>query len=452
MRITVFTVGTHGDARPFAALGRRLQALGHTVTIVTDAAYRGLIKGEGLTHHAIDADFAGLMRQQQARVDAGQHLRMAREVARATARWMPGWVEQGMAATTGADLVLGSGSATSLAASIAEARTIGFAQAQFMPLTPSRHLRPLWPGPSRSFTGPVNLAVSHAARVAAWRMFASSSEAMRAQLRLPPLPWRGPWYGAGAQARLRPVLYAFSRHLQPQPPDWPASRASVVGFWQLDAATSWTPPPRLEAFLEAGPPPVYVGFGSMRVGDARAFTATIAEAVRRAGRRAILATGWGGLDAAHLPPGDDICVVGDVPHDWLLPRVDVAVHHGGAGTVAAAARAGVAHVVMPFMADQFYWAEQLRQAGVNAAVLDRNAVTADRLAAALRDAAGSRTQAQARRLQALMSGEDGLGNAVAALRQWGLLPAANDGRDRQEMVRTSTVKCESAPHRDSLVR
>jgi len=422
MKISIFTIGTQGDVRPFAAFGRYLQAQGHGVTIVTSDRHRPLIDEAGLGHVAIESDFAELMAREHALMDTGNQWKVGREMGRSMAEWMPRWAEQGMDATQGADLVLGSGSGTVLGGAVAEKRGIGFVQAQFMPLTPSRHIPPLWPLPRRPLPGIANLTLSHALRLMTWRLFAKPSQGIRLALDLPPLPWRGPWYSREYRSRPRPVLYAFSRHLQPHPADWPRERATVAGFWFFDQAQSWTPPAVLSAFLEAGPPPIYIGFGSMLTGRTTSLTQLVLDAVSISGRRAIVATGWGGLQPPEIGRRDNILFIDNAPHDWLFPRVSLAVHHGGAGTVAAATRAGLPQVVVPFVADQFFWAWRLKSLGLNPMLLDRTAMTADNLATAIRqaDRDGARTIAQA--YGKLIRSENGMARALRALKSWKMLP------------------------------
>jgi sterol 3beta-glucosyltransferase len=187
----------------------------------------------------------------------------------------------------------------------------------------------------------------------------------------------------------------------------------VTGFWFLPAP-GWRPPPRLAAFLESGPPPVYVGFGSMVSAEAaRAGRAAVA-ALRRCGRRGVLATGWGGLEADGW--GDDMCAIDAAPHDWLFPQMAAVVHHGGAGTVAAALRAGVPQVGVPSWGDQIFWARRAAALGVGPPPLPRTRLRADSLAAALERALDDpRTRRRAAALAAIIAGEDGVGRAVAAI-------------------------------------
>jgi len=139
--------------------------------------------------------------------------------------------------------------------------------------------------------------------------------------------------------------------------------------WWPATDPHWTPPPELTGFLDAGPPPVLITFGSMAVLDASLPT-LIGTALRRAGVRAIVQAGWGGLrvgdDGVRAVSDDGVRAVGDVPHDWLLPRVAAVVHHAGAGTTAAGLRAGVPAVTVPLIADQPFWAARLTRLGVAA--------------------------------------------------------------------------------------
>ncbi|WP_324248595.1 glycosyltransferase [Actinomarinicola tropica] len=162
----------------------------------------------------------------------------------------------------------------------------------------------------------------------------------------------------------------------------PETVVHTTGAW-LRQGTPSPLPPELDAFLDAGPPPVYVGFGSM-AGAAEDGRAAL-DAARDLGRRAVVDRGWAGLAPA---PADDLLVVDDVDHRALLPRVAVAVHHGGAGTTTAAALAGVPQVLVPQQYDQYHWARRVSELGIGTEV-SRHAASVASLTAAL-DAASDR--------------------------------------------------------------
>jgi UDP:flavonoid glycosyltransferase YjiC (YdhE family) len=212
--------------------------------------------------------------------------------------------------------------------------------------------------------------------------------------------------------RRQPLLYCYSSAVAPPPDDW-GDWIDVTGYWFLDRPTDWTPPEELAAFLDDGPPPVYVGgFGNMTNRDPRELARMVVHALAKTGQRAVILTGWGGLQRSELPPG--ICAVDWVPFDWLLPRVSAVVHHGGSGTTAASLRAGVPTVVVPFFLDQFFWGRRVHALGVGPEPILRSRLTADALTEAIRTVTtdgGMRQRAEAlsRRIRA----EDGVARAVA---------------------------------------
>ena len=169
----------------------------------------------------------------------------------------------------------------------------------------------------------------------------------------------------------------------PRPADWPAT-VHVTGYWWPAGPPRWQPPDLLVDFLGAGPPPVFVGFGSMIPTHER-LRDVVAVAVKRAGVRAVVQSGWAELDWADLSwAGDDILAVGDLPHDWLFPRTAAVVHHAGAGTTGAGLRAGVPAVPVPVLVDQPFWADRLHRLGVAPHPLPLHELTADTLTDALR--------------------------------------------------------------------
>ncbi|MEU8235463.1 nucleotide disphospho-sugar-binding domain-containing protein [Actinoplanes sp. NPDC048967] len=175
-----------------------------------------------------------------------------------------------------------------------------------------------------------------------------------------------------------PIFHGYSPAVVSRPADWPAA-VQVTGYWWPARVPQWQPPDLLVDFLAAGPPPVFVGFGSMTPAHERLHD-VVAAAVGRAGVRAVVQSGWAGLG----PAGDDILVVDDLPHDWLFPRAAAVVHHAGAGTTAAGLRAGVPAVPVPVLVDQPFWADRLHRLGVASRPLPPAELTADTLADALR--------------------------------------------------------------------
>ena len=208
----------------------------------------------------------------------------------------------------------------------------------------------------------------------------------------------------------RPVLCGFSRHVVPPPSDW-TDDIQTTGYWFLKEAPEWTPSRELQDFLEAGPPPIYVGFGSMAGRKPERLAGIVVESLEETGQRGIIATGWGGLKAQNLPP--TILQITQAPHSWLFPRMAAIVHHGGAGTTAAALRSGRPSIVIPFFGDQPYWGSRLHELGVAPAPIPQKKLRPRDLTLALRSVlTDSRLRAKAERLGQKIRAEQGVESAV----------------------------------------
>ncbi|KAM0242358.1 hypothetical protein ACHAPO_000775 [Fusarium lateritium] len=193
-----------------------------------------------------------------------------------------------------------------------------------------------------------------------------------------------------------PVHMMFtSPALIPKPNDW-GRHIDISGFYFLNLASSYTPDPELAAFLRDGPPPVYIGFGSIVVDDPNAMTEMIFEAVRLSGVRALVSKGWGGLGADDLGKPDGVYMLGNVPHDWLFEHVSCVVHHGGAGTTAAGIKAGKPTLVVPFFGDQPFWGAMIARAKAGPDPIPYKQLTAEKLAEAIKFCVKPETLEQAK--------------------------------------------------------
>ncbi len=210
-----------------------------------------------------------------------------------------------------------------------------------------------------------------------------------------------------------PILHGFSTALVPRPSDWRAG-LEVVGNWWPHQEAAERLPPDLEDFLRAGPRPVLIGFGSMAAGDGERLSEIAVQALRRAGLRGILQAGSAGLAA----DGNDVLTIGDVPHALLFPRLAAVVHHGGAGTSAAALRAGVPAVTVPVTADQPFWAGRLAAIGAATVPIPFRSLTVERLADSLHQVVKQQahSRAAAKAAQHLMT-ENGAGQALKVIQQ-----------------------------------
>ena len=212
-----------------------------------------------------------------------------------------------------------------------------------------------------------------------------------------------------------PHTYCWSPALIPKPKDW-GPHISISGFSFLDMATEYTAAPALQAFIDAGPTPVYIGFGSIVLDNPDTMTELIFEAVRKSGQRLLLSKGWGGL-GTNLRIPDGVFILDNVPHDWLFKQVSCVVHHGGAGTTAAGLRAGRPTLVVPFFGDQPFWGATVARAGAGPTPIPYKRLTADKLADAINFCLKPETLERAKGLASKMAAEKGSDVAAQSLHQ-----------------------------------
>jgi len=206
-----------------------------------------------------------------------------------------------------------------------------------------------------------------------------------------------------------PKLYGYSQFVLPNPPDWDDS-THVTGYWWLPP-TDWQPPLELQTFLDSGPPPIYVGFGSMTSQNPEQLTRIVLQAAEKSGQRILLATGWGGLAPTKLP--SYAYALQSAPHDWLFPRCAAVVHHGGAGTTAAGLRAGRPTLVCPFFGDQPFWGRRVYELGVGPRPIPQKKLNVENLSRAMRQMISDETMRQkAQDLGEKLRTEDGVTKAV----------------------------------------
>jgi sterol 3beta-glucosyltransferase len=417
MQIVIIALGSRGDVQPYVALGKGLLAAGHQVRLMSHDAFEPLITAHGLEFKIARGNVQAVADspEMQALLEKGNFLAINAYTAKAAQKAALEWAEDGLAACAGADLLIAGIGGLFMGLSLAEKLNLPLIQAYYVPLTPtSAFAGALLPKPLPGALRWLNRFSHHAVRQIMWQGSRKADDLARQQvLGLPKAPFFGP-FGA-AQTRGLPILYGFSPSVIAPPADWPRE-AQVTGYWFLEAEAAWTPPPALVDFLAAGPPPVYVGFGSMTNRKPEETAALVIAALQQTNQRAVLLSGWGGLRAGDLP--DSIFMLDAAPHDWLLPRMAAVVHHGGAGTTAAGLRAGVPSIVVPFFADQPFWGHRVAQLGVGPAPIPRAQLTAERLAAAIETAVTNQSMRQrAAELGAKIRAEDGVAQAVAIVQQ-----------------------------------
>ncbi|WP_437806437.1 glycosyltransferase [Sorangium sp. So ce1078] len=391
MRVLLTGVGTRGDVQPVVALAAEMRRRGHDVRLCVPPNFIDWVGSLGFTATPI-----GIAMRAPSGAAAAQPSTPTPEQIRAlVAHLVRDQFDATASAAEGCDVIVAGGAHQYAIRSVAERLGIPSVVAVYAPVA--------LPSPDHAPGG--EPGVDPESNLRGWQDESRSwNERLlerlndnRERLGLSPLSdvlrhilGEDPWLAAD------PVLGP--------PPATPGLQVTQTGAWLLPDPTPLVP--ELEAFLAAGEPPVYVGFGSMPA-DPQTGRAAI-EAARAAGRRVVLSQGWAEL--GRVDDASDCIAIGDVNHQALFPRVAAVVHHGGAGTTTTAARAGVPQVIVPMFSDQPYWASRVRALGIGTSVA-RGALSAESLLAALRGALERGVAARAAALAGTVAVD---GPAVAA--------------------------------------
>ncbi len=412
MRVLIATAGGRGDVAPFTGLAAAVRAAGHSVTITSNDEYESLVVGCGLDFRPLPGTH-GMFDDQMLMQDSAAPIATIRVIRRVVEQIRT--VQKAVIAVArqeAPDVLALTGMATLGGYRIAKG--LGLPGLDLL-LQPAQTTADFAPSivVGRSF-GRTGNRLAGIATTAAFGALEGPAKQIRHELRLPRRRIREVLRGQPVGQRW-PVLHGFSPAVVPRPTDWPESH-QVTGYWWPERPAAWTPPAQLEDFLASGAPPVFFGFGDMTPDNTSDFIELAAEAGRQAGVRQVIQAEEAGPTAADgQQPGDSI-VIGDVPHDWLFPRMAALVHHAGAGTAAAGFRAGVPAVAVPVLADQPFWAARIAALGAGPSPIPRRQLSAASLAAAIRDLVtrpSYRTRAEA--LSTQLAHEDGAAPVITML-------------------------------------
>jgi vancomycin aglycone glucosyltransferase len=356
--------GTRGDVQPMTVVAQQLQREGQEVTFAGPPTFRAFVEAKGLTFTPLPFDSEAMIKANPGAVMGGT-LEMLRLVPQLFVQIIEGQLEVVPELAKRADFILVGGVHAGVPTS-AEYAGIPWRWVLYTSI--------MYPSSSHP---PMTAAIGRAPRFVNWVlwqltrwltnfMFRAPINRHRIRLQLPPLD------DITQHILCRNPILAMEPELAPIPPEWP--HADVIGY--LDPGDGDPLPPEIEAFLDRGAPPVYIGFGSMPDRDPRKTTELFVEATRRAGVRAVISRGWAHFGQA-LP--EHCIAVGPVSHPRLFARMAAIVHHGGAGTTAASARAGKPQLIVPHVADQFFFGNLVEELGVGVPAVRRTRLRVENL-------------------------------------------------------------------------
>ncbi|KAG6527271.1 hypothetical protein ZIOFF_009368 [Zingiber officinale] len=442
LMIAMLVVGTRGDVQPFIAFAKKLQAskhkrnllkeFGHHVRLATHVNFCSFVRSFGLEFYPLGGNprvMAGYMARNKGFILSGPgEINVQRKQLKEI-------IDSLLPACTEPDLVTGMPfRAQAIIANPPAYGHLHVAEALGVPL----HIFFTMPWtPTNEFPHPFARVPQSAAYrlsyhildvIVWWGIRGFINDFRKRKLKLPPIAYFSTYHGSISHL---PTGYMWSPHLVPKPSDWGAL-VDVVGFCFLNNGIKYQPKKDFQQWLQQGPKPIYIGFGSVVVlfiscsmsplEDARKTTTIILEALKYAGQRGIISRGWGDLGCFDEVP-TDVYLLGDCPHDWLFPycaavllilEYMLQVHHGGAGTTASGLRAGCPTAIIPFFGDQFFWGERIHAIGVGPAPIPISELTVERLANAIKFMLKPEVKLRAMELAKQIQNEDGVTAAVNA--------------------------------------
>ena len=409
MRISIITIGSRGDVQPYIALGFGLHKAGHQVQIVADELYKESILERNLSFAPIYTNPKKFFDEDIFKV--GKNIfRFSKHIRKQYRIIGHLHFQEVLHALDNVDVILFSPLA-SAAFHVAELKKIPCIGAYLQPVTPTKEFAPTF-FPELPLLIPFRNVIN-------WLLFRLNNkiyfylvkdvinECRKEILKLEPLPWK---IYSNADLSSMPILYGFSNNIIPRPVDW-KENIHVTGYWFLENKRNWQPPPDLVEFIRNGPPPIYFGFGSMIDKEITTVVDIITAALKKINQRGIISSGWN--EPYYFEVSSNIFIVNDVPHEWLFPKMTAVVHHGGAGTTAAAFKAGVPSIVIPFSFDQPFWGNRVFKLGAGPKPIPRKKLTVDKLASAIDLVINSKKYSMtAKLIGEKIQVEDGVSNAV----------------------------------------
>ena len=410
MKITILTIGSRGDIQPYVALGLALKHTGQQVQIATFKNFEPFILESGLDFYPVQGDISSIMSREVAnnarQVDNPlKLLRSFNQMKEYVFELQNDFFD----ACQGSDAIVYHPGA-SIGYFIAQHMNIPSILATPFPMAPTKAYPSLIFYHLPRFGKIYNLFTHRIFENIFWMANRSPVQQFwKQKFGKKPENFGCP-YGRQTTKRL-PTIISCSDAVFPRPEDW-SDHVLNTGYWFLDENPDWCPGDDLLKFLEKGPPPVYVGFGSIADPKlALETTQIVINGLRLAGQRGILSSGWQGMRMGGKVP-EDIFLLESAPHAWLFPRMAAVIHHGGAGTTAAGLRAGVPSVVIPHANDQYAWGQRVYELGVGSKPIPRKRLNEERLAAAIQAALTEDVKQAARDIGLRIQQERGAENAA----------------------------------------
>jgi sterol 3beta-glucosyltransferase len=404
VNITILTYGSRGDIQPFLPLSRGLMERGHKVILAAPLRFKNLVEQQGIPFAEIAGDPEDLSRRFN---NAGYNfIKQMRELLDHAVQIGAEVLRQTEETCKDADLIIHTFAHAVGAHTVACEKNIPDIHVQLFPMftptgdyanvtMPDFGIRAL-----NRFTHVLSMQIS-------WLTARLGFEQVRRRAGLPKRKLIFP-FKDDSRRPLTPILCAWSPIVIPPSKDW-TPNVHVTGYYFFPQNTAYTPPPELDSFLESGQPPVCISFGSMVNKDAKRINDIVCRVLQETNNRGVILSGWGGVADRST---SDVLYLESAPHDWLLPKCKMVIHHGGAGTTSAGLRAGIPNVVVPFTADQPFWGRRVNQIGAGPSPILVKNLSVENLARAIVEAESNLVIEQSKLIGEKIRAEDGVARAI----------------------------------------
>ncbi|NJK49253.1 glycosyltransferase family 1 protein [Candidatus Gracilibacteria bacterium] len=376
MKITILTWGSDGDVQPYIALGLGLQKTGHRVSLATHPDYQEFVERLGLDFRCVDCEN---WYKNYSSGTSQNPFALARYYNQVLQPFQDSVLTLLSDVCQGTEMIIFSPPAFPAYELVEKLGVPGYA-ACVVPLHTTRAFSSHFIPSHWRWGSSYNYLTHLFFNQLFWQAIRQPINQWRKKiLHLPSISLFADPISRMNRQQL-PFLYGYSPTLLPKPSDWP-DWVDVTGYWFLDSPVNWQPPTDLIKFLDAGSPPVYIGFGNKGGWESKTLTQLVLEALKLSRQRGILLIGEDLSNDINLP--EWVFPIEWIPFDWLFPKLAAVVHHGGCGTIHTALRFGVPNIIVPYNYDNFFWAERLVDLGLAVPPIRRKQLSAEKLAKAI---------------------------------------------------------------------
>ncbi|HRJ75740.1 MAG TPA: glycosyltransferase [Anaerolineales bacterium] len=411
MNITILTYGSRGDVQPFLPLSVGLMNRGHNVTLAAPARFKNLVEEYKINFVPLAGDIEELSRKLN---DSGYNfIKQMNELRNHAIEIGADIFRQTDITSQNADLIIHTFAHAVGAHTLAREKNIPDLHIQTFPM-----FTPTGDYPNITMPNFRNRFLNRLSHIVSKKLFFFSAqigfEQVRRKAKLPKRKLFIP-FDENPLHFQTPILCAWSPSILPASTDWSYPQIHVAGYYFFPLNNSYHPPLELDNFLKSGKPPICISFGSMVNKDAKRIDEIIRESLKQTNNRGIILSGWGSVQHEST---NDLLYIESAPHDWLLPKCKMIIHHGGAGTTSAGLRAGIPNIVVPFTADQPFWGSRVYAVGAGPKPILVKHLSVERLVNAIIQAESDVIRRRAQVIGQEIRGEDGVGNAIQLIESY----------------------------------